>query len=270
MKGPYPLVAPSDVAVRSYRLLLLCYPPQFRKEFGGAMTLLFRDCLRDARNENEQAVLQLWLSTLFDIGVSAPRAHLEEWSAMQASYTRSSQVGAICAFVAAILWAIVFGVGDTYSTFGMGVANMLILGAIVVTLGTIGGLYLRLNATQRSPFAVAGVAIGTLALVIILVSIVGWYLNPENEWGWYAFMSSIAFLALALGLLGVSASTQASLGPLRFAPLLTLGMPILIFVILFFYSTLGGEMSNGLEGVAGGLALLGILGTGALLWTKSK
>lgn len=272
MKQPYAFVPPSDLAVRSYRLLLLCYPPQFRKEFGGQMTQLFRDCLRDARNEGEQVVLQLWLSTLFDTCVSAPRAHLEEWTAMQASYTRSSQIGAICAFVAFILWAIVFGVGDMFAAFGTIITSLSLALLVLATFGAVVGLYYRLSATQRSPFTIAGGVCGIVGLLMGLASVVGFITDTnlnDDGWAWPVGMLGLGILTLAFALLGITSSAQPTLGPLRFAPLLLWGFPIAIIMLLFFYSTfdaVGRELGMVLHLIA----LAGLLGTGALLWTKSK
>jgi hypothetical protein len=272
MKQPYSLVAPSDVAVRFYRLLLRLYPPHFRKEYGGAMILLFRDCLRDARNEGEQSVLHLWLSTLFDTCVSAPRAHLEEWTAMQASYTRSSQIGAICAFVAVILWAISFTVGDMFAAFGTLIANLMIALLVLATFGAVAGLYYRLSATQRSPFTIAGGLSGIVGLLMGLAAVVGFITdtNPNDEgWAWPVGMVGLGLLTLAFALLGITSSTQPTLGPLRFAPLLLWGFPIAVIMIVFFYSTVGDAGRN-VGTILQLLALAGLLGTGALLWTKSK
>lgn len=266
MKELVTLVAPSTFAVRFYRLLLWLYPPHFRKDYGSAMTLLFRDCLRDARNAGGQEVLRLWLSTLFDTVVSAPRAHIEEWSAMQASYTRSSQFGAICAFIAAILWTYIFGVGDLYLAVGNTMATLLILAAVIVTMVTLSALFNRLNVTQRSPFTLAG---GVSVVVALVFLVVGTGMALMGSDSWYALMGTLAFLALGFGLMGVSASTQSSLGPLRFAPLLVIGVPIIIGTIFFFYSVTDSDAGHTVSNIVLGVALLGILGTGALLWTKA-
>ncbi len=91
MNSHLPISRRPDRTVRLYNLLLWLYPPQFRHTYGAEMRLLFRDCLRDARNVGEDEVLTLWLSTFIDVCLSAPRAHLEEWTTMLASYTRASR-----------------------------------------------------------------------------------------------------------------------------------------------------------------------------------
>jgi hypothetical protein len=259
-----------DQGLRLYRLCLYLYPSQFRKMYGGEMTVLFRDCLRDAHREGTGGLSRLWLRTVVDIGVSVPHAHLEEWTAMQASYTRSSQFGAICAFVAVVLWILVFSVGDTFATYGNMLAGLLVLGGMAATIGAVAGLYFRLTATDPSPFPRWGAVSGLLGVVVLAGGVIVTLLNPDNPWGWYAFMSALGLLALALGLMGVSSSRQPSLGPLRFAPLLVLGVPVLVFIILFFYASTGDEVGRQITVVTLSLAMVGILGTGALLWTKSK
>jgi hypothetical protein len=270
MKGPYRFVAPSDVAVRCYSLLLHLYPPQFRKAYEREMTLLFRDCLRDARHEGEQGVLSLWLSTMFDVCVSAPRAHLEEWTAMQTSYTRSSQIGAICAFLAVLLWAVTFMGGDIFAAFGNTVAVLLMLLLVLTTFGAMAGLYFRVNVTERSPFTLIGGVCGIVGVVMALAALGGWLFDADNNWSWATLMSALGLLTLAFGLMGVSSSTQSTLGPLRFAPLLAFGFPIAAVMLLFFFSFFENESSGMIQVGLILSTLLGVLGTGALLWTKSK
>jgi hypothetical protein len=260
----------TEAGVRLYRLCLWLYPSGFRRDYGRQMLILFRDCLREAQPGGAGAVTALWGMTMLDVVTSVPRAHIEEWSAMQASYTRSSQIGAICAFVATVLWLIIFGVGDTFATFGGILGGVLVLVGMAATFGAVAGLYYRLAATEKSPFTLMGGISGIVGLVVLVGGVGVTVSDPNNEWGWYAFMSALGLLALAFGLMGFSSSSKRSLGPLRFAPLLTLGVPIMVVMILFFYASTSDEVGRGVTVVTLILALLGILGTGALLWTKSK
>src|SRR4051812_20572510 len=55
--------------IRVFRALLYCYPAEFRHEYGIEMEQLFADRLRT------EPRLRLWLETLADIGLSAPKEH---------------------------------------------------------------------------------------------------------------------------------------------------------------------------------------------------
>lgn len=59
-----------------YSILLLAYPREFRREYGSEMVLLLLDCQRDVRTV--PARTRLWLRTLFDLVLTAPREHLEK------------------------------------------------------------------------------------------------------------------------------------------------------------------------------------------------
>src|SRR5262245_45690904 len=62
---------------RLFHLLLFAYPREFRHEYGSQMTQLFRDCYRHQTNESSTGLWVLWLGTISDLLVSAPREHLE-------------------------------------------------------------------------------------------------------------------------------------------------------------------------------------------------
>ena len=54
-----------NLSTRVYALLLLAYPPEFRREFGGQMLQVFRDSYRaEARNGS---VPSFWVRTLLDL-----------------------------------------------------------------------------------------------------------------------------------------------------------------------------------------------------------
>src|SRR5438034_1103981 len=52
----------------SIKLLLVAYPRRFRREYGGSMAQVFRDCCRAAeRQQGARGVVWLWLATLRDL-----------------------------------------------------------------------------------------------------------------------------------------------------------------------------------------------------------
>jgi hypothetical protein len=56
-------------AERFYRALLLCYPAEFRREYGAEMAQTFRDRWREEHNPF------LWFEILADVAVTAAREH---------------------------------------------------------------------------------------------------------------------------------------------------------------------------------------------------
>jgi hypothetical protein len=60
-------------AQKIFRLLLLAYPSEFRREYGPHMTQVFRDCYRAEEREPGR----FWVATVLDLIRAAPREHLE-------------------------------------------------------------------------------------------------------------------------------------------------------------------------------------------------
>lgn len=259
----YPPTQPNDGWLRLYRLCLRLYPPHFRKQFGGEMILLFRDCLRDAQREGRPGVSRLWLSTVVDIGVSAPRAHLEEWTTMQASYTRSSQVGAIVAIISAVLLT---GTVLGFGSFGFDAPND-VSGAAAFAIFSIGWfgmivtLYRRIQVVGDARVNKVGLGVGVLALLLMLVATVLNFVGTENS-GAVASIGLLAGLG-ALALLGVGAARIPDLGVFRFAPLLAAFSVVALMTLWTWWN-------EEALWVAIGSAVLSLVGTGILLWTKSK
>jgi hypothetical protein len=55
------------LSAAAFRLLLLAYPPRFRREYGPHMAQVFRDCcLRALRQAGPPGMLNLWSLTLVD------------------------------------------------------------------------------------------------------------------------------------------------------------------------------------------------------------
>jgi hypothetical protein len=62
---------------RIYGRLLRLYPRAFRAEYGAEMARLFGDQLRDAQSSGQpRALASLWLRSIVDLIVTAPRHHL--------------------------------------------------------------------------------------------------------------------------------------------------------------------------------------------------
>jgi putative ABC transport system permease protein len=70
-------MADMSFAERVYRLLLRCYPGEFRDDYEREMLALFRDRLSDDRRAGMGAVLGLWWQLIADSLTRAPREHLD-------------------------------------------------------------------------------------------------------------------------------------------------------------------------------------------------
>ena len=70
-------MARPTIAERLYRLLLRCYPGEFRDDYEREMMLAFRERLSHDRGVGLGAVLRLWFQLLADSIVRAPREHFD-------------------------------------------------------------------------------------------------------------------------------------------------------------------------------------------------
>ena len=66
-----------SIAERLYRLLLRCYPVEFRDEYEREMLQAFHDRLGEDQAAGFRAVLRLWRQVLADAILLAPGEHLD-------------------------------------------------------------------------------------------------------------------------------------------------------------------------------------------------
>lgn len=65
------------VSNRTYQLLLFAYPARFRGMYGKHMAQVFRDCCRDAyQQEGSWKVMVLWLVAIYDLVTNALGEHI--------------------------------------------------------------------------------------------------------------------------------------------------------------------------------------------------
>ena len=182
---------------------------------------------------------------------------------MQASYTRSSQVGAIVAIISAVL---LIGTVLGFVSFGFdapndGIGALAFASFSAAWFGMIFTLYRRLQVAGDALSNKAGLGVGVLALLLMLTATAFNFIGTENS-GAIASMGLLAGL-VALALLGVGSAQIPDLGIFRFAPLLA-AISVVSLIILWTW------WNEEMMWVGIGSAVLSLVGTGILLWTKSR
>jgi hypothetical protein len=157
-------------AERVYRLLLRVYPRAFRSEYGGEMTLLFRDEYR----MRDVTAVAFWASMVWDAAHSAMSMWVDVWLAPETEYNRTLEV--IMKLAGSL--AVLFGLFGALNTLAETVAAMrgtlegahllaILLGAASAALLLIAGAALwRSSVSRRHTATIALVA----SLVILLIA----------------------------------------------------------------------------------------------------
>lgn len=178
-KGP-------SVSERVYRLLLLAYPSDFRREYGSCMVQLFRDCCRDNTRDSRSGLSRLWLRTLLDLVQTAPKEHWEnlrkENSVMK--HLRNDALALFgCIGIIVIALALL--------TYGRKheVASILAFGYALdalVTAGVVGNLivFLLVKTTKLNPLRIALWTFLAVNAVLLFVAImIGTRVEPHFPLG---------------------------------------------------------------------------------------
>jgi hypothetical protein len=267
MKDPAPL---RSLSVHLYRWVVRLYPPTFRQQYGTEMIHCFHDMLRERAHAGLRGTFWLWVELFLDTATSVPRAHLEEWSMMQTSYTRSSHLGAIAAIVTALVWLFMFTSDDIVQTFG-GLGALGFLSILCSCLfATLIALHKRLAPLTASAFLPLGLMLGVVSAMVGVGGMLLWSFAGVgvNGIAFLAIIFALWGLLLGLACLGLATLSLHTLGIWRFFPVLALPM------VVFLVATSGISAAQAgpyyLYHLQGGLFACVLFGTGGLLWRNAR
>lgn len=172
---------------RVYRILLLAYPAQFRREYGLQMAQVFRDSWRyQRRQETKFGLLHLWLQTLLDLIQTVPHEHLhnlgKEKSLMNTLRRDALAVVGCLAIIVIAFFLLQYGRSNN-------ITSILLFGHIldaVVTTGLIGNVvvFILAKTTRLNSLRIAFWTFLIInAVPAILLAFIGSRIDPQFRLG---------------------------------------------------------------------------------------
>jgi len=164
---------------RLFHWLLFAYPREFRHDYGPQMTQLFRDCYREQTSQSPAGLWVLWLHTVSDLFVSAPREHLERLRRESSSMTHLQRTVLTLATCLAIIVIAFFllSYGRSHQ-----VTSILFFGRTLdalVTAGVLGNLIIfLLKLTRLDPFKTA---LWTMLVVNSILFVLAWAISSRVD-----------------------------------------------------------------------------------------
>jgi hypothetical protein len=164
-----------------FRLMLLVYPREFRREFGPHMAQVFRDCCRaEERNNGSLGIWLLLLHTVADLVRNAPREHLENFgkdNSVMRNFGKDmlALLGCVAIIVAAMF---LLSYGRNHQMSYMSIIGYSL--DALVTAGIVGNfiVFVLVKATRLNPLRIA---FWTLLAVNGALFIVAWIVSTRIE-----------------------------------------------------------------------------------------
>lgn len=178
------------VSERLYRLLLLAYPPGFRRLYGPPMAQVFGDCCRAAyRRHGTAGLAGLWVHILLDLVATAPAEHALEAEAS----------GTTCFLERGMTVRQPGTIGrlQTLCAFGARSATAMMLTAALVWSAFMLVLTAALRGTDRADIVMDFVEGSTPLYVILLLTLIPARLTRRTVLSGIAIVWGMAAVSLA-------------------------------------------------------------------------
>jgi hypothetical protein len=150
---------------------LFAYPPQFRREFGGEMLQVFRDCYRaEARN---RSLPSFWFRTLIDLVMTAAKERADSSGKEGVFMNRRSDATALACSVGIIIIAFLLLTYGRKNEIGSILLFGYVLDALITT-GVVGNfiVFLLNKTTKLNPLRTALWTFGIIHAVLLLFVLV--------------------------------------------------------------------------------------------------
>ena len=237
------------VSARLYQALLRIYPSQFRRDYGGPMLQVFRDCCRQAFQETgTPGLLIVWMRTILDAAQSALEEHMERGVDMsKEKFIKMSGWGLMLAGVVLTL-GFLAGTRPEYNQYNArslpvdryanaATGPLMILSTFLLLVGLI-GLFLH-DGSRAGGFGRASLALGILSAAVGTIGSIGLAAFDSELW-WSIFFISFMFIFVGLALFGfANLSAEIKLGGRLFPLLAGVWIPTYLTVSLILEQARG-------------------------------
>jgi hypothetical protein len=142
-------------AEKFFRVLLLAYPREFRREYEREMLTVFKDCYR--MEQERGGIYRLWARVLFDLIQSAPKEHFEKFRKENSRMKnlRNDAMALVGCLAIILVASVLLNYGRKHE-----VSAILFFGYILdalITTGVVGNLivFLLVKTTRFNPLRIA-------------------------------------------------------------------------------------------------------------------
>lgn len=239
MAGRLPTIV--AVSAHLYQLTLFAYPSGFRREYGGEMSRLFRDCCRTTyRQQGSIGVASLWIATLADL---AATALIERFTRRaQMSNNRLISWSALASLLSGALWiTTLLPLQEKVPLYTHAAWHMVNAVAALLALCGLVGLYARYGPAAGR-LGQAGLLLADLGAFLAFV---GNGLEGLAEWeiGWAMFMLGMLALAAGLPLFGWAMWARPDLPRWSLLPHLSSGIGFVLVAVASIAGAVAGLLT---------------------------